>query len=176
MDWKSIVKTVAPGIATALGGPFAGMGVKAIAGALLGTDSAESATEDMVAQAVLAASPADLVKLKEVEAGFQRDMKALDIDLERIASEDRQSARDRQIKTGDQMPAYIAFAALSGFFGILTAMIFVDLPSGSEGPLNVMLGALGALVVGIGNYYFGSSAGSSAKNETINRALQNSRS
>lgn len=171
MDWKSIVKTVAPGIATALGGPLAGMGVKAIAGALLGPDSVEGATEDMVAQAVLAASPADLVKLKEVEADFQQNMKALDVDLVRISSEDRQSARDRQVKTGDQMPAYIAFASLSGFFGILVAMIFVELPPASEAPLNVMLGALGALVVAIGNYYFGSSAGSSAKNAMIANLL-----
>ena len=65
------------------------------------------------------------------------------------------------------MPAYIAFAALCGFFGILAAIIFVELPAASEAPLNVMLGALGSLVVAIGNYYFGSSAGSSAKNDLI---------
>jgi len=101
-------------------------------------------------------------------------MKELEIDLEALHVSDREGARQRQVKTGDQMPAFIALAALGGFFGILMAMVFVDLPAGSQAPLNVMLGALGSLVVAIGNYYFGSSAGSSAKNELIEN-LVNSR-
>lgn len=164
MNWKEIVSTVAPGIATALGGPLAGVAVRGIAGALLGD---EDASEDAVAQAVLAASPEDLRKLKQAELTFAAKMKELEIDLERLHAGDRASARDRQIKTGDRMPAFIAFAALAGFFGILTAMMFLDIPPASEAPLNVMLGALGSLVVAIGNYYFGSSAGSAAKNRMI---------
>lgn len=164
MNWKEIVATVAPGIATALGGPLAGIAVRGIAGAVLGD---ESASEEAVAEAVLRASPEDLRKLKEAEIAFRAHMKELEIDLERLHADDRASARERQIKTGDRMPAFIAFAALAGFFGILTAMMFLDVPPASEAPLNVMLGALGSLVVAIGNYYFGSSAGSSAKNQLI---------
>lgn len=164
MDWKQVVHTVAPGLATALGGPMAGVAVRGIASALLGKPDA---TEVQVEAAIRAASPEDFQKLKQAEQKFQTDMKALEIDLATLHAVDRDSARARQIKTGDQMPAFIAFAALAGFFGILTAMIFVDLPPGSQAPLNVMLGALGSLVVAIGNYYFGSSAGSSAKNQLI---------
>jgi len=164
MDWKQIVRTVAPGLATALGGPMAGVAVRGIASALLGSE--DVAPTDVEA-AVLRASPSDLRKLKQAELVFRQQMKELEIDLEALHAADRQSARTRQIETGDQMPALIAFAALGGFFGILIAMVFVDLPAGSEAPLNVMLGALGSLVVAIGNYYFGSSAGSSAKNQMI---------
>ncbi len=168
MDWKEIVSTVAPGLATALGGPMAGVAVRGIASALLGT---EDAGQTDVEQAVLRASPEDLRKLKQAELEFRQQMKELEIDLQALHAADRESARSRQVKTGDQMPALIAFAALAGFFGILAAMIFVDLPPGSEAPLNVMLGALGSLVVAIGNYYFGSSAGSSAKNVLIENLL-----
>ena len=168
MDWKEIVGTVAPGLATALGGPMAGVAVRGIASALLGTD--EVAATD-VENAILQASPADLRKLKQAELVFRQQMKELEIDLEALHAKDRNSARQRQIKSGDQMPAFIAFAALAGFFGILVAMIFVDLPPGSEAPLNVMLGALGSLVVAIGNYYFGSSAGSSEKNQLIENLI-----
>ncbi len=168
MNWKEIVSTVAPGLATALGGPMAGVAVRGIASALLGT---EDAGQTDVEQAVLRASPEDLRKLKQAELEFRQHMKELEIDLQALHAADRASARSRQVKTGDQMPAFIAFAALGGFFGILTAMIFVDLPPGSEAPLNVMLGALGSLVVAIGNYYFGSSAGSSAKNVLIENLL-----
>ncbi len=169
MNWKSIVSTVAPGLATALGGPMAGIAVRGIAGALLGD---ADAGEDAVEQAVLHASPEDLRKLKEAELTFQKEMKELDVNLERLHADDRHSARERQAKTGDMMPGLIAAAALTGFFGILLAMIFAkELPEASQAPLNVMLGALGSLVVAIGNFYFGSSAGSAAKNATIERLL-----
>tara|TARA_R110002095_G_scaffold179673_2_gene157113 strand:- start:344 stop:880 length:537 start_codon:yes stop_codon:yes gene_type:complete len=168
MDWKQIVGTVAPGLATALGGPMVGVAVRGIASALLSSEDVKQAD---VEEAVLQASPADLRKLKQAELVFRQQMKELEIDLEALHAADRESARERQVATGDQMPAFIAFAALGGFFGILIAMIFVDLPSGSHAPLNVMLGALGSLVVAIGNYYFGSSAGSSAKNQLIENLI-----
>ncbi|MCE7999712.1 MAG: hypothetical protein HEP70_12695 [Rhodobiaceae bacterium] len=168
MDWKQIVSTVAPGLATALGGPMAGVAVRGIASALLGDEDVPSTD---VETAVLRASPSDLRKLKQAELVFRQQMKELEIDLEALHAADRESARERQVVTGDQMPAFIAFAALAGFFGILISMIFVDLPAGSEAPLNVMLGALGSLVVAIGNYYFGSSAGSSAKNQLIEQLI-----
>ncbi|WOF72945.1 hypothetical protein QMT40_000569 [Parvibaculaceae bacterium PLY_AMNH_Bact1] len=168
MDWKQIVGAVAPGLATALGGPMAGVAVRGIASALLSSEDVKQAD---VEHAVLQASPTDLRKLKQAELVFRQQMKELEIDLEALHAADRESARERQIETGDQMPAFIAFAALGGFFGILIAMIFVNLPAGSEAPLNVMLGALGSLVVSIGNYYFGSSAGSSAKNQLIEHLI-----
>lgn len=168
MNWKSIVSTVAPGLATALGGPMAGVAVRGIASALLGDDAASEAD---VEQAVLAANPAELMKLKQAELDFQKEMRELEIDLERLHADDRNSARERQAKTSDSMPGIIAAAALIGFFGILLAMVFVELPPSSEAPLNVMLGSLGSLVVAIGNFYFGSSAGSSAKNDLIERLM-----
>ncbi|MAB53549.1 hypothetical protein [Marinobacter sp.] len=164
MNWKSIVSTVAPGIAAALGGPLAGVAVRGIAGALLGD---EDASEDAVAQAVLAASPEDLRKLKEAELTFAAKMKELEIDLERLHSTDRASARDRQIKTGDKVPGVIAACVLVGFFGILSALVFVDIPERSMQPLLMMLSALATSVGALMQFYFGSSAGSAAKNQML---------
>ena len=164
MNWKSIVSTVAPGIAAALGGPLAGVAVRGIAGALLGD---EDASEDAVAQAVLAASPEDLRKLKEAELTFAAKMKELEIDLERLHSTDRASARDRQIKTGDKVPGVITACVLVGFFGILSALVFVDIPERSMQPLLMMLSALATSVGALMQFYFGSSAGSAAKNQML---------
>jgi hypothetical protein len=47
-DWKSVVGTVAPGIATALGGPLAGMAVSTLAKAL-GVEATEEAVANVVA-------------------------------------------------------------------------------------------------------------------------------
>ena len=90
-------------------------------------------------------------------------MRKLDVDLVRIAANDRDSAREMQIKTGSHMPGFIALAALIGFFGILTALATVEMPDGSADALKIMLGSLGTLVSLIGNFYFGSSAGSREK-------------
>jgi len=68
---------------------------------------------------------------------------------------------------GDQTPAILGYVIVAGFFGILAAMIFVDLPSGSGDILKVLLGSLGAMTVQVGNFFFGSSRGSRIKDAMI---------
>ena len=92
-DWKSIVKTVAPVLGTALGGPMGGLAARTIAGAVLGD---ETASEDQIAQAVAAASPEQLLALKKADQDFQLRMKELEVDIVRIDQQDRGSARDRE--------------------------------------------------------------------------------
>jgi len=165
-----ILADVAPVLGMALGGPFGSMAARAITEAITGKPS--DSIDDAYA-AVQAATPDQLLALKAEEHRFDEKMAALEIDLEKVHTADRNSARDRQIRTKDRMPGYIASAALFGFFAILGSMIFVTLPPASVAPLNVMLGALGALVMQIGNYYFGSSASSARKNEILHEALNN---
>ncbi len=169
INWKKTLAAVAPLLGSAVGGPFGLVAGRAIGAALLGKPDA---SEDELEAAVLSADPAALLKLRAAEQQFKADMKKLDVDLEKIAASDRANARDRQIKTGDPMPAVIALAALAGFFGILGAMVFVVLPPGAAAPLNVMLGTLGGLVLSIGNYYFGSSRGSAEKTEMLKRMMK----
>ena len=90
----NLVRTVAPTIATAVGGPLAGMATRAISEALLGKPDG---TEEELAQAAANATPEQLLALKKAEQDFAVRMRELDIDLERIANEDRNSARDREI-------------------------------------------------------------------------------
>jgi uncharacterized membrane protein YsdA (DUF1294 family) len=165
-DWKALVRTVAPTLATALGGPLAGMATRAIAGAVLGNEGAD---EGQIAAALQGASPETLLALKKADQDFAVKMRELDIDEIKLANDDRASARNREIRTKDKMPAIIALAALGGFFGILVAMAFVEIPASAVQPFSIMLGVLGTLVGGVTNYYFGSSAGSAAKNEMLER-------
>ena len=97
-DWKGLVRTVAPTIATALGGPVAGAATQAVSSALLGKPDG---TEDEIMLAAAAAGPEVLQKLKEADNTFRIRMKELDIDLEKVAAGDRDSARGREIKAGD---------------------------------------------------------------------------
>ena len=104
-----LIGSVAPTIATALGGPVAGMAVKALSGALFGH---EDGTEEDI-QAALANPTGDqLAALKKIDADFKTQMKSLDIDLERIAAGDRDSARQMQIATHDWTPRAIAIVVI----------------------------------------------------------------
>lgn len=168
-DWKSIVGTVAPGLATALGGPLAGMAMKAVSEAVLGK---QDASEDEIAQAITAGGTGVLQKLREADQAFQVEMKKLDIDLEKISADDRGSARAREIAVNDNTPAMIAVASFVGFFSILAVLIFKDIPVGANNAIMIMLGALGGIVTSITAYYFGSSAGSAAKSKAMDELLK----
>lgn len=155
---------IAPTIATAIGGPVAGMAVKALAGAL--GLSQDSSTDD-VQTALLTATPEQLAAVKKVDADFKVQMKELDIDLERIAAGDRDSARNMQMQTNDWIPRAMAIMVTFGFFGILAWLLIKGVPPSGSETLIYMLGALGTAWTGIVQFYFGSSAGSKAKTDAL---------
>ena len=155
---------IAPTIATALGGPLAGMAVKTLSSVLLGH---ENGSEDEVQAALASASPDQLAALKKIDADFKAHMKELDIDLERIAAGDRDSARKMQTETKDWVPKLLAIVITLGFFGILVWMLVQGMPQTGTEALLMMLGALGTAWTGVVNFYYGSSAGSKAKNDML---------
>jgi len=171
-DFTDLVATVAPTIAGALGGPLAGLAARAVSAALTGREDAPS---DEIRALLAGATPTELAALKAAETEFRARLKALDIDLERIAAGDRGDARRREIRLKDQAPMILAAVVTIGFFGALGLVLRFGLqPQGGEAVL-VMLGALATGWTAVLNYYFGSSAGSAAKNSLLER-LAGSRS
>jgi hypothetical protein len=163
-----LVGAVAPTIATALGGPLAGMAVKAISSALLGHGDG---SEDDINAALANATPDQITALKKIDADFKVQMKSLDIDLEQLAVQDRDSARQMQIQVHDWIPRALSICVTVGFFGILFYIIRYGLPTSGSEALLMMLGALGTAWTGVMSFYFGSSAGSQRKDNTIHQAL-----
>lgn len=155
---------VAPSIATALGGPLAGIAVKTLSSALLGHDLG---TEEDVATALMNASPEQLASIKKIDADFKVRMKELDIDLERISAGDRDSARQMQRDTKDWVPKVLAIGITVGFFGVLIWMLLNGMPKTGTEALLMMLGALGTSWNNIVQFYYGSSAGSKAKTDAM---------
>jgi hypothetical protein len=159
-----LIGSVAPTIATALGGPVAGMAVKALSGALFGHE--DGSQEDI--QAALANPTGDqLAALKKIDADFKTQMKSLDIDLERIAAGDRASARDMQKETKDWIPRALAVTVTIGFFGILLYMLVYGLPTTGNEALLLLLGALQTAWMGIIAFYFGASSSDTTKDKMI---------
>lgn len=170
MDFKSIIGAVAPWIATAMGTPLAGMAVEAAAGAL----GLSEKTVDAVKTAISGATPEQMLALKNADAEFALKMQALGFEhveaLEKLAIEDRASARQREMTVKDLTPSVLGYIVTIGFFGLLGYLATHDVPNTSERILDVMIGSLGTAWIGIINYYYGSSSGSSRKTELLAQA------
>ena len=165
----SLIRQIAPTIATALGGPLAGLATKTLSEALLGTPDAPP---DEIAAALGNASPEQLAKLREIDANLKVTMKKLDIDLAQIDANDRGSARNREIQTGDKTPMVLAGVVCFGFFGTLIGLMLYGLPQRGQDALLIMLGALGSAFTAIVSYYFGSSSGSRQKDQIIDQMVK----
>jgi len=163
-DWKGVVKTVAPAIASTLGGPLGGMGISALLG-VLGIDAKpdDDDVEEKISQALINPSPETLLAMKQADHQFKVDMKKLDIDLERINLENVQGARRMRETMKDRFPDVITVLVTIGFFAILAVHVFHEIPSGNKTLLNIMLGSLGAVWIDQMRFYFGSSQGSKTK-------------
>jgi hypothetical protein len=159
-----LIGSVAPSIATALGGPLAGMATKALSQALLGN---ENGSEDDLKAAMSNASPEQLSVLKKIDADFKVQMKSLDIDLEALAVDDRKSARSMQTETKDWIPRALAVSVTLGYFGIIAFVLMSGLPMNGSEVLLMLLGTLSAGWTGVMAFYFGSSSGSQKKDSMI---------
>lgn len=165
-DWKSIVRAVAPALGTALGGPLVGTAVTAVSNALLGKPDA--AVEE-VAAAVKAATPDDLLKLKQADQDFAARMKQLDVDVYRIEVDDRASART-MFSANYRPQVYIGGSVIAGFFVVLGVMltgVAKDLPQAWQAVLPTILGTLAAGFTLVLNFFFGSSFGSKEKTAAL---------
>ncbi len=162
MDFKKVIGTIAPFIGGMVGGPFGAAAGKLIGSALLGN---ENATQEDIENAIGVATPEQLVKLKQIDAQTKIKYAEIGLDEKKIAALDRDSAREREIKTGDSTPKYLAWFITLGFFGILTTIVFFGgaIPLQILSAVNILLGALVTAWIGVVTYYFGSSAGSDKK-------------
>jgi hypothetical protein len=163
MDW---LKQIAPTIATALGGPLAGMAVSAISKAI-GVD--ENKVQDLISDNKLTAEQVAQIKIAEIE--LEKQAQELGLNFEKLAVEDRKSAREMQATTRSMMPPILACAVTIGFFSIVVMMFFNQVDSNNPAIL-MMLGSLGTAWTGIIAYYFGSSAGSQAKTDLLSKATK----
>ena len=97
-------------------------------------------------------------------------------ELERIAYQDRDSARTREVKTGDSWtPRALAGIVILGWFALQWFLLTHLIPQEMR---EIVLRGLGTLDMAVGlvlGYYFGSSVGSAGKDQTIRDAATASR-
>jgi hypothetical protein len=155
----SLLKNVAPVLATAVAGPAGGAAVGWIASKLgIPDDTIEGVT------AALTGNPEMAMKLKE-----------LDLEYAKLDAQDRDSARNREIEIAKSdvhfitknITSILAIAILTGALIIPMLVFFVDFPDSQENILIFVLGSLFGIATQVVSYYFGSSQGSKDKTEEI---------
>jgi hypothetical protein len=157
MEW---LKSVAPTIASALGGPLAGLAVEAVSKAI-GIDPKD--VQSTIESGKLTADQIGQIKLAEIEMAARAQ--ELGLDFEKLSVEDRKSAREMQSTTKSIIPSVLALSITVGFFGILVGLMTEQFKTSDA--LMMMLGSLGTAWTGIIAFYFGSSAGSQAKDQLL---------
>ncbi len=165
-----VIGAVAPTIATALGGPLAGAAVTAIGGAL-GIDTRDARGEKDLRVALQQPTADQLVSLKSAELAFAAKLAELGIDVARIHAEDRNSARQREMQTGDSWtPRVLAGIALLSFVACIVFVFWArltELPAEQIALMGGVIGYASAKADMVLAYYFGSSKGSEEKNTLL---------
>ena len=163
-DWIETLEKLAPTVASALGSPVAGMAVGALESALgVSGDDVQKTIESgkLTGDQVAAIQQAEIqIKARAQELG---------LDFAKLTNEDRASARAMQANVKSWVPPFLAVVVTVGFFGILVGMMTETFKSSDA--LMLMLGSLGTAWTGIIAFYFGSSAGSQAKDAVIHAKM-----
>ena len=171
MTWRaftSILSAVGPTLNAAIGGPLASSAVRTMVSVLTVECTADDLErqKDAIAKAFLG-TPEQLQQLKDAEECFGKQMHALGFSnaesLAKLVNEERDSSGQAK----DWTAQFLAVSVTIGFFGLLWAASYHEVPEGNRQMVDIMIGALGTAWVGIITYYFGSSAGADHKSDLL---------
>lgn len=160
---NDLLKTIAPLLGTALGGPLGGAAAAFIADKLgLDSKTVKNVSEVLNGSKM---DPTQIMQIKLAEIEFEKFCKTHEIDVAKLDMDNTKDARDMQKQTRSYFPATLSTFVTTGFFGILVTMLVYEYKPTE--PLLIMLGALGAAFGAVVNFWLGSSAGSQRKDALL---------
>lgn len=160
---NDLLKTIAPLLGTALGGPLGGAAAAFIADKLgLDNKTVKNVSEVLNGSKM---DPNQIMQIKLAEIEFEKFCKTHEIDVAKLDMDNTKDARDMQKQTRSYFPATLSTFVTAGFFSILVTMLVYEYKPTE--PLLIMLGALGAAFGAVVNFWLGSSAGSQRKDALL---------
>jgi nucleoside diphosphate kinase len=164
MTW---LKTLAPTVASALGGPLAGMAVTAIGSALGWQDATQEKITDLLQSGQLTGEQIAAIKIAELELKTHESDNGFK--FSELEIRDRDSARGREIQVKDNTNKILAFVIVGAFIIVVitTMMGWTKAESVLAGTL---IGYLSAKAEQVLAYYFGSTQSSARKTELISQS------
>lgn len=170
----NVIKTLAPTLATALGGPLAGGAVMALESVFGITPKPDASTDDRqstLAAAISGATPEQLAAMRAKDQDYALAMAQAGFrDTETLASlnvQDRSDARAMQVSTKSLTAPALAVLITVGFFTCVGLVMFAQLQQAAHDAVMMLLGTLGTAWTAVVAFYFGSSASSDRKTELL---------
>jgi len=158
-------------LGTALGGPFGGIAAGFIAEKL----GLEGKTVDAVTKALtdnkMTADQVTAIRLAEID--FTKFLAQNEITKDQLDTQNTADARAMQIAVKSRTPDILAVIIVTGFFGILIAMMMGLLTASDQQALLILLGSLSAGFGAVLNFFFGSSRGSQNKDVLLANSAPN---
>ena len=163
-----VLKTIAPTLALAVGGPFGPIAAAAVHAAL-GTEG-----DDAKADAIMtAATPDQLLALKKADADFQTQMATLGVAREKLVYDDIANARARQVSLKDITPNVMAWFIVTASIALGAAAVlgYITKDPAQASLVGTVIGYVFGEAKEVLSYFFGSSSGSAAKSDTIDKIV-----
>jgi len=162
MDW---LKSIAPTIATAMGGPLAGMAVEAISKAI-GVDP--SRVQETINSGKMTAD--QIASLQTAEIALKARAQEMGLDFEKLAVADRSSARQMQMTTGSFVPPLLSVMIVIAWSTIQWFLLTHVIESSMRELVARVLGTLDGALMLVLSFYFGSSSGSQSKDAMLHQS------
>jgi len=167
VNFTDIVKTLAPTVASALGGPLAGAAVTALGGILGLTEP----TQEKIASAISGGrmTAEQITRIKELELQYQNDERERAFRYAELEFKDVDSARKANVEGGTQGMLFgLSLVLLTLAIGCEGWVLFNGYPDGlSEIIVGRVLGLMDAITMMVLSYWYGTTNSSSLKNQII---------
>ena len=169
--WSKLADVVKQG-APLLGTVLAGSGGRAV-GKLVANVLGTAEGDEDAAVAALRSNPDKLVELRKLELEHKTEFERIQLEEARLEMQDRDSARRRNVDqvrvTGraDYNMVVLGWLIILGFFVTMGILFWKGLPESGGEIVYMMFGTLTAAFTAVVAYYFGSSAGSKAKDAKL---------
>lgn len=166
MDWLSVLKSLAPTVASALGGPLAGSAVIAI-GELLGvSEPTKAKIEEAFINGQLTGE--QIAGLKQLEMKLKAEEQDRGFKYAELEYKDRADARNMAVQTGAKTPAVLTWLIVAIVLGLEGYILFEGTPERvSEIVMGRILGTLDMCLITVLSYWFGTTYGSSRKTDML---------
>ena len=155
MKLGGLLKSLAPTIASAAGGPMAGMAVK-MAASKLGLPETTTANE---IEDLIERQPERAVALKQADEEFKNRIREMEIDLESFKTEveDRKDAREN-FET-DWTPKVFSVLTLLLYGGFVMIVTLMPHDQNDETIISLVLGQLSGILGTAAAFFYGGSSG-----------------
>ena len=162
MDFRDILKAIAPVAGTLIGGPLGGMALKGLADAI----GIDEPTQEKVAKAITSGNltPEQVVAIRQADDALAVKLRELDIKADELVMGDRKSARDMQIETRAKTPAILSWVIVAAAFGLEGYVLVNGVPTAVQDLVaGRILGTLDAALLTVIGFWLGASNQQKAK-------------